>query len=85
MSPMSSTLDTPDNIFVHDKIQGSVLHDVELVTMIALDDDIEDWPPLAIGNLVACDGTTGLSDPEVRRQLRQQLMAKCDSMKGSRA
>ena len=50
---------------------------------IALDDDIEDWPPLAIGNLVACDGTTRLSDPEVRRQLRQQLMAKCDSMKGS--
>jgi hypothetical protein len=45
---------------------------------IALDDDIEDWPASAIGNLVACEGTTGLSNPEVRRELRcklQQCMA----------
>ena len=49
---------------------------------IALDDDIEDWPPLAISNLVACDGTTGLSDPEVRHQLRQQLRQSATSMKG---
>jgi len=41
---------------------------------IALDDDIKDWPPLAIGNLVACNGTTGLSNPEVRGELRRKLM-----------
>ncbi|UJB66453.1 hypothetical protein YS110_17665 [Acidovorax sp. YS12] len=40
---------------------------------IALDDDIEDWPISAISNLVACDGTTGLSNPEVRRELRHKL------------
>ncbi len=40
---------------------------------IALDDDIEDWPLSAIGNLVACDGTTGLSNPEVRCELRCKL------------
>ena len=41
---------------------------------IALDDDIEDWPAFAIDNLVACEGTTGLSSPEVRRELRRKLM-----------
>jgi len=40
---------------------------------VALDDDIEDWPQTAIGNLVACEGTTGLSDPKVRRELQHKL------------
>ena len=41
---------------------------------IALDDDVEDWPSQAIDNLVACEGTTGLSSPIVRRELRRKLM-----------
>ena len=41
---------------------------------IALDDDVEDWPSKAINNLVACEGTTGLSSPVVRRELRRKLM-----------
>ena len=32
---------------------------------IALDDDLEDWPDSCRQNLVACEGTTGLSNPEV--------------------
>ena len=40
---------------------------------VALDDDIEDWPQSAIGNLIACEGTTGLSNPEVRHELRRKL------------
>lgn len=38
---------------------------------IALDDGIEDWPPLDIGNLIACDKTTKLSDREAQQQLMQ--------------
>ena len=38
---------------------------------IALDDGIEDWPPLDIGNLIACDKTTKLSDREAHQQLMQ--------------
>lgn len=41
---------------------------------IALDDDVEDWPSQAIDNLVACEGTTGLSSPVVRLELRRKLM-----------
>lgn len=41
---------------------------------IALDDDVEHWPEFAIGNLVACDGVTGLSEPKVRAELRRKLM-----------
>jgi hypothetical protein len=33
---------------------------------VALDDDIEDWPQSAIGNLIACEGTTGFSNPDYR-------------------
>lgn len=40
---------------------------------IALDDDVDGWPQLAIDNLVACEGNTGLSDPEVQRELRRRL------------
>jgi hypothetical protein len=40
---------------------------------LALDDDIEDWPAEHRHNLVACDGTTGLSDPRVRAELAAKL------------
>lgn len=40
---------------------------------LALDDDVEGWPLTALGNLVACDGSTGLSDPLVRQLLRDRL------------
>ncbi len=40
---------------------------------IALDDDIEDWPQSAMDNLVACEGTTELSNLEVRHELRRKL------------
>jgi len=41
---------------------------------IAIDDDVEDWPSQALDNLVACEGTTGLSSSEVRRELRRKLL-----------
>ena len=40
---------------------------------IALDDDLEDWPDSCRQNLVACEGTTGLSNPEVQHELREKL------------
>ncbi len=40
---------------------------------IALDDDLEGWPDSCRQNLVACDGTTGLSNPHVQRELREKL------------
>lgn len=40
---------------------------------LALDDDVDDWPRSALANLVACDGSTGLSDPLVRQLLRDRL------------
>jgi DNA-binding phage protein len=43
---------------------------------LALDDDVEDWPTFALENLVACDGTTGLSCSEVREELTGKL-AQC--------
>lgn len=43
---------------------------------LALDDDVADWPSFALENLVACDGSTGLSCPRVQSELRQKLM-KC--------
>lgn len=42
---------------------------------LALDDDTEDWPCELLSNLVACDGTTGLSSSLVREELRQKLLA----------
>lgn len=43
---------------------------------LALDDDVAGWPSFELQNLVACDGTTGLSCPHVQLELRQKL-AKC--------
>lgn len=40
---------------------------------IALDDDIEDWPDSARDNLVACEGSTGLSSQKVQCDLRVKL------------
>lgn len=40
---------------------------------IALDDDLEDWPQAFRSHLVACEGTTGLSDPKVQWELKDQL------------
>ena len=40
---------------------------------IALDDDLEDWPESSRQNLVACEGSTGLSSPEVQSELREKL------------
>ena len=40
---------------------------------IALDDDLEGWPESCRQNLVACDGTRGLSDPGAQHELREKL------------
>lgn len=40
---------------------------------LALDDDVEDWPDHLRDNLVACDGSTGLSSPSVREELEKKL------------
>lgn len=43
---------------------------------LALDDDIEEWPTTILDRLVACDGRTGLSEPQTRQALRSMLQ-KC--------
>ena len=40
---------------------------------LALDDDLEGWPDSCRENLVACEGTTGLSSLEVQHELRNRL------------
>lgn len=40
---------------------------------LALDDDVEGWPEWARYNLIACDGSTGLSCDLVRAELREKL------------
>lgn len=40
---------------------------------IALDEDLEGWPETCRQNLVACEGTSGLSKPEVQQELREKL------------
>ena len=40
---------------------------------LALDDDLEGWPEACRENLIACEGTTGLSDREVQRELGEKL------------
>jgi len=40
---------------------------------IALDDDVEGWPDSCSQNLIPCNGTTGLSSPEVQCELREKL------------
>ncbi|WP_370110899.1 HAD domain-containing protein [Acidovorax sp. 93] len=51
---------------------------------IALDDDIEGWPESCLHNLVACDGTTGLSNPDVQQELREKL-GHCFAALGAKA
>ncbi|UOB06004.1 HAD domain-containing protein [[Acidovorax] ebreus] len=41
---------------------------------IALDDDLEGWPAAYQHHLIACDGTKGLSDPSIQRELKEQLL-----------
>lgn len=43
---------------------------------LAIDDDVQDWPQWALEHLVACDGTTGLSDTRVQAELATKL-ARC--------
>jgi hypothetical protein len=40
---------------------------------LALDDDVQDWPDASKQNLIACEGSKGLSDPEVQRELSEKL------------
>lgn len=47
---------------------------------LALDDDVADWPSFALENLVACDGSTGLSCLRVQRELRQKLLRCHESL-----
>ncbi|MBK0116112.1 MULTISPECIES: HAD domain-containing protein [unclassified Delftia] len=49
---------------------------------IALDDDFEDWPAAYRHHLIACDGTRGLSDPNVQRELKEQLQ-RCHTTSSS--
>lgn len=41
---------------------------------LALDDDVENWPSELLGNLVKCDGATGLSSVSTRRELEEKLL-----------
>ncbi|WP_137917203.1 HAD domain-containing protein [Hydrogenophaga sp. 2FB] len=40
---------------------------------LALDDDVAGWPERALVNLVACDGSTGISDLRVQEALKLKL------------
>lgn len=40
---------------------------------VALDDDLEGWPDSCRQNLIACDGNSGMSNPEVQNGLREKL------------
>lgn len=40
---------------------------------LALDDDVEGWPPWAQENLIACDGSTGLSSAPVLEEFAAKL------------
>lgn len=42
---------------------------------LALDDDVEGWPEGWRANLIACDGSTGLSSPLVQAELTRKLQA----------
>lgn len=48
---------------------------------LALDDDVVGWPHRHLGNLVACNGETGISDERVRAELAHKLQA-CVSTTG---
>ena len=47
---------------------------------LALDDDVAEWPSFARSNLVACNGSTGLSSPRVQDELRTKLMQCHESL-----
>ena len=59
---------TPRGVQVQEDAQRRKPHQ-----WIALDDDLEDWPDSSRQNLIACEGTTGLSNPEVQHELREKL------------
>jgi len=46
---------------------------------LALDDDVEDWPDHLRENLIACDGSTGLSSFSVREELEKKLRSFASS------
>jgi len=50
---------------------------------LAIDDDTEDWPDDLRNNLVACQGSTGLSSPEVRAELRRKLAEAAAVQRGA--
>lgn len=41
--------------------------------VIVLDEDLKDWPEPSRQNLIAFDGSTGLSSPKVQWELREKL------------
>nr|WP_233559612.1 hypothetical protein [Acidovorax sp. 93] len=45
---------------------------------------MEGWPESCLHNLVACDGTTGLSNPDVQQELREKL-GHCFAALGAKA
>lgn len=57
---------------------GQVLEDVQRRKprqWLALDDDVQDWPDAFRDNLIACEGTAGLSDPRVQQELEEKLLS----------
>lgn len=46
---------------------------------IALDDDLEGWPDTTRRHVVECHGATGLSNPEVQRELKERLQ-RCHAL-----
>ena len=49
---------------------------------LALDDDVDRWPEWARGNLVQCDGSTGLSSPAVQAELFAKLERSVSELRG---
>jgi hypothetical protein len=49
---------------------------------LALDDDAAGWPTFALENLVACNGSTGLSCARVQMELRQKLSKFQEALAG---
>lgn len=51
---------------------------------LALDDDFDEWPEWARANLVACNGSAGLSEARVRTELSEKLQRCVSLVPGSR-
>jgi hypothetical protein len=51
-------------------------------TWLALDDDSDRWPDWARGNLVECNGSTGLSSSAVQAELRAKLERCVSELRG---